>query len=90
MLLIFLLVLESFIYAYSLMIIVRVAMSWFPDAQNRRWVRVLAGLTDPFLDRIRMLVPPIGGRIDLSPIIALFSLQLVEGLLGWMLSGGVR
>jgi YggT family protein len=35
-------------------------------------------LTEPIIAPIRRVVPPIGGMIDLSPIVALILLQVIE------------
>lgn len=62
---------------YSLIIFVYVMMSWIPsnsgivgDLRN-----VLGKLCDPYLNIFRRFIPPIGGMIDISPIIALLVLQ---------------
>lgn len=62
---------------YSLVIFVYVMMSWIPsnsgiieDLRN-----VLGKICDPFLDIFRRFIPPIGGMIDISPIVALLVLQ---------------
>ena len=38
-------------------------------------------LTEPLLDPIRRVVPPVGG-LDFSPMILLVGLQILKGLLG--------
>ena len=62
---------------YSLVIFVYVMMSWFPsgtgiiaDLRN-----VLGKICDPYLDLFRRFIPPIGGMVDISPIVALLVLQ---------------
>jgi YggT family protein len=48
-------------------------------------VQILRQVTDPVLQPLRRLIPPIGGTIDISPIVALLILdvlrRLVVGLL---------
>jgi len=43
-------------------------------------VRILEGLTDPILVPIQRVVPPIGGAIDISPIIALMLVYVLKML----------
>lgn len=53
----------------SLIIIIRIALSWFP---NVNWwqqpFKLIHDITEPVLAPFRKLIPPIGG-IDLSPIV---------------------
>lgn len=41
-------------------------------------MRILGTLTDPVLNPIQRVVPPIGGTIDISPVVAFFAVQLVK------------
>ena len=68
--------------AYTTIIFVYVLMSWIPTSTGvvADIYRVLGTICDPFLDLFRRFIPPIGGMIDISPIIALFVLQLVVRL----------
>lgn len=69
--------------AYSLMIFVYVMMSWLPtDRGVLADIRhVLGKVCDPYLNLFRKLVPPIGGMVDVTPIIALLVLQFGVRLL---------
>lgn len=73
--------------AYSMVIFVYIMMSWFPIGGGviSDVYRFLGKLCDPYLDVFRRFIPPIGGMIDVSPIVALLVLQLatrfVVGLL---------
>lgn len=62
---------------YSLIIFVYCLMTWIPsysgiigDIRN-----VLARICDPYLNIFRRIIPPIGGMVDISPILALLVLQ---------------
>ena len=72
--------LSSFLQIYFILLIVRILLSWFP---NINWFdppfSVLSQLTDPYLNLFRAVIPPLGG-IDFSPILAIFVLQFVQGL----------
>jgi YggT family protein len=62
---------------YCLLIFVYVMMSWFPIGQGvlADIYRVLGRICDPYLNIFKRFIPPIGGMIDISPIIAFFVLQ---------------
>lgn len=69
-------ILVSLSDAYSLVIVVYVLLSWFPMAGIIQEVRnALGKICDPFLDLFKRLIPPIGGMVDITPIIALLVLQ---------------
>jgi YggT family protein len=70
----------------SLLILVDVIGSWIlaarvqlPDAIYRL-LEVVHTVTAPILGPIRRLIPPLGG-LDLSPIVALIGLQVLQRLL---------
>lgn len=65
--------------AYSMIIFVYILMSWFPLGAGivGDVYRFLGKLCDPYLDIFRKFIPPIGGMIDVSPIVALLVLQLI-------------
>ncbi|MEO1208185.1 MAG: YggT family protein [Cyanobacteria bacterium J06638_20] len=72
--------LAAFLQIYFVLIIIRVLLSWFPtiDWYNQPF-NALSQLVDPYLNLFRRIIPPIGG-LDLSPILAIFALQLVSQL----------
>jgi YggT family protein len=55
--------------------------SWFPDYQTHHFVRFVAFYTDPYLNLFRRLLPPLGGVLDISPILAFFALKILEMIL---------
>ena len=61
-------------------LLVRVFASWFRVNPFSRWMRIVHGLTEWILAPIRQIVPPIGGMIDLSPLIAYFLLKVLESI----------
>ena len=70
------LVLNIFLFA----IIIRVILSWVnPDPYNPA-VSLLARLTDPLMLPAQRLLPPMGG-IDLSPMVVMIVLVLLQMLL---------
>lgn len=66
---------------YYFMIIAYVFMSWLPNVKES-FIGVLLGkLVEPYLSPFRKLIPPIGGMLDISPIVALIALNFVaEGI----------
>ena len=65
--------------AYTMIIFVYVLMSWIPHTEGAVGdvYRILGKLCDPYLDLFKKLIPPIGGMVDVTPIIAMLVLQLV-------------
>jgi YggT family protein len=63
-----------------ILIVITSLLSWIqPDPRNPA-VRILHGIVDPILHPIRSLLPA-GLGIDLSPMVALVILWLLQGLL---------
>ena len=63
---------------YSGVILFRILLSWVVPDQSHPLVRALATITDPVLDPCRRIFPPIGPGIDLSPIIAIVGIELLQ------------
>jgi YggT family protein len=75
-------VLAQTLSIYSLVLLVRVLLSWFPNLDwSNPVLSTVSSITDPYLNAFRGLIPPLGG-LDLSAIIAFITLSLVQGLLG--------
>ena len=65
---------------YNLVLLVRVICSWFPVDRNAGWYRFILSLTEPVLEPLRRLIPPIG-MMDLSPIAAFLLIQILAQVL---------
>jgi YggT family protein len=66
---------------FVLVLFLYVILSWFsPDPRNPL-VQLLTLIALPMLEPIRRVIPSVGGVIDLSPIVAMFALQIVNALL---------
>ncbi|MCU6709455.1 YggT family protein [Paenibacillus sp. J5C_2022] len=63
---------------YTYMIIGYVLLSWFPNARESQIGQLLAKIVEPYLGIFRRFIPPIGGVLDLSPIIAIFALNFIK------------
>lgn len=76
-------ILSQLVNIYTLIICVYVLMSWIPyktgilaDIDD-----ILGRICDPYLDLFKKIIPPIGGMIDISPILAIIVLQLIMRVL---------
>jgi YggT family protein len=65
---------------YSLVVLVAVIVSWIQLPPRNPVVQLTRALTEPVLAPIRKTIPPVGG-LDFSPLILLFGLQLIKGIL---------
>ncbi|MCX6375840.1 MAG: YggT family protein [Armatimonadetes bacterium] len=67
-----------------ILIIIEAILSWVPDLRwrFRGGSRLLERITAPLMAPFRRLIPPSKtGGLDLSPILAIVALQIVERLL---------
>ena len=70
-------VLDSVLTIYFWIVLIRVLSSWLnPDPYNPI-VKFLHRATDPVLNRVRRILPPMGG-MDFSPILVLFAIQFIK------------
>ena len=72
-----------FILVYVLLIFVHILISWF-QLPYRPWLyrirQFLSDVCDPYLRLFRRVLPPLG-PLDLSPIVAVFVLVILDYLL---------
>ncbi len=73
---ILLLLLQLLTYA----LIGRALLSWFDPRGQWTITRILADVTDPLIAPLRQVIPPVG-MLDLSFIVAIILLQVLERLL---------
>ena len=66
--------------AYSFVVLVSVITSWLNLAEDNPIVTVTRTLTEPVLGPIRRLLPSTGG-IDISPMVLLLGIRLLERVL---------
>jgi YggT family protein len=69
---------------YTMCIFVYVLMSWLPNTSSGLVgdiYRILGSICDPYLNLFKKLIPPLGGMVDVTPIIALLVLQFAVRLL---------
>eukprot|EP01018_Ginkgo_biloba_P004941 Gb_33767 [translate_table: standard] len=64
----------NFLNIYNTLLITRLVLTWFPNSPPVI-VNPLSTLCDPYLNIFRGIIPPLGGTLDLSPILAFFVLN---------------
>lgn len=77
---------SALFFVYIILILLRILLSWVQQARPlpystplRATVRFVEETTDPYLNLFRRLLPPLG-PFDLSPILAILVLGLVQGI----------
>ena len=78
-------IIYTIIHAFSVILLVYCILSWFPNSRESGLIgdlyRLLGKIVDPLLNLIRKVIPPIGGTIDISPIIAMIALEAIARIL---------
>lgn len=70
----------------SLAILARVLLSWVRVNPFHPVISLLDQITEPILGPLRRIIPPIG-MIDITPIVALFLLRFLQGILLSLVAG---
>ena len=76
---------DVFVSVYILLVLAYVILSWFRMPYSpvlSRIQRFLYDVVDPYLRIFRRFIPPIGGALDISPIVAVLVLVLAQQFLG--------
>lgn len=71
-------IIDTLFFTYTIMLFLRIIGSWFPNFSDSRFMQFISFYTDPYLNFFRRFIPPLG-MFDLSPIVAFFALQILEG-----------
>jgi YggT family protein len=71
---------------YQFLILLRVILSWvnlnpYGPRMDHPLVHLLHRITDPILEPLRRIIPPIAGTIDVSPVVALILLEIIHRLM---------
>ena len=85
-------VVSVLIQVYEFLLLIRVLLSWinvdpYRPVIDHPVVDILKRVTDPVLAPLRRLIPPIGGAVDISPVVALISLEVLRRILVSVLVG---
>jgi len=70
----------------SVAILARVLLSWVRVSPYHPAVELLYRITEPILAPLRRVIPPVG-MMDISPIIAMFLLQIIQTVLVEIIHG---
>ena len=80
---------------YIILIFIRVLLSWIPRMPYNPALRAVVDfvheVTDPYLNVFRRILPPLGGRgmaIDISPILAIFVLLILQAVVVGLIDPG--
>jgi len=77
---------DVFFTLLSLAILARVLLSWIRVSPYHPMVDFLYRVTEPILAPLRRAIPPLG-MVDISPVIALLLLQIVQQILIALIRG---
>jgi YggT family protein len=70
----------ALMYVLAFAIFARAILSWFPVDRSGPLVQALNAITDPVLEPLRRVIPPIG-MIDITPMVAMITLFIVSNML---------
>ena len=86
--------LGTLLTVYIVLIFIRIIMSWVPRIPYNRYLDLVLGfvrdVTDPYLNLFRRFLPPVRigpGALDLSPIVAVFVLIIIGGIVVGIVEG---
>lgn len=60
----------DFLYLLIVAVVIRALLSWFPLSPRNQFVQFVARVTDPLIQPVRRVVPPLG-ILDLSSMIVI-------------------
>jgi len=69
----------------TIVILLRVIVSWYSPRPTNMLVVILYRLTEPFLAPLRRIIPRVG-RFDFTPMVALILIQVIYYLLQRLLT----
>ncbi len=71
-------ILLKVIYIYQIIILASVVLSWIDRYGEMSITKFIRQLTDPYLNKLKVIVPVGGMYFDLSPIIGLLLLGVIR------------
>ncbi len=80
-------VVELFFTLLSFAILARALLSWVIRDPYNPVAAALDRITEPILEPLRRVIPPIGGMMDITPIVALLILQFLQVLIRNLILG---
>jgi YggT family protein len=86
---------SALFWVYLILIFIRILLTWIPripyNPVLQGVIRFIHDVTDPYLRLFRRILPPVGGggmAIDLSPIVAVFVLFILEAIVVGLIRPG--
>ncbi|ADO83063.1 YggT family protein [Ilyobacter polytropus] len=73
-------IIDLAIRALKMLILIRIVISWVAPYSRNEFTHLVYEVTEPILRPFRMLIPLGSMRMDLSPILAYFALNLIRNL----------
>lgn len=80
-------IIDLAIRALKMLILIRIVISWVAPYSRNEFTHLVHEVTEPILRPFRMLIPLGSMRMDLSPVLAYFALNLIRNLLFGLLLG---
>ena len=74
-------IIKLFFSCYTMLLIIRIISFWIPEFRYHHFMRFIAHYTDPYLNIFRNIIPPIGGMLDISPMIAFLVWSSLEKII---------
>jgi YggT family protein len=71
-------ILARLAYAYTLVVVVQVILSWVRLAEGNPVVQILNRLTEPVYRRIRGVIPTSFGGFDFAPVIVIVAASCLQ------------
>ncbi len=85
---------DNLFTVYIALLIVRIILSWIPRMPYQPVLRAVVGfvedVTDPYLNLFRRIIPPVRlgpAALDLSPIVGIFLLIIVQRVVVSLIAG---
>lgn len=85
---------DALFLIYIILIFVNILSSWVPRMPYNPWLRAVLDFvhqtTNPYLNIFRRVLPPVGGggfALDLSPIIGIILLFILQGIVVGLIAG---
>jgi YggT family protein len=76
------LIIAVLLQIYSYVLLARAFVSWIPNLDPYNpVVQFIYQITEPVLEPVRRLIPPLGGMIDISIIVVFIAINVLEAFL---------
>lgn len=73
-------IVDMAVYVLQVVLFIRVILSWLAPTTRNDFTDVVYAITEPMLKPFRMILPIGYSRLDISPILAYFALNLIRRL----------